>query len=87
MGIWDGLKRDWESFIDSLTGRLDPRAYSAGGLKVSCPHCGSDGFRARGEIGNYTVLICDRCGLAQRFAKRPEPIPAKSKVSEGWPDV
>lgn len=77
--------------VESLAGSSDPRPYTAGGLKVNCPHCGSDGFREyRGPLKTAlgsSHLICDRCGLVLWFAKLAEPIPAKPKDPEEWPDV
>lgn len=98
MGIWDGLKRG----VGSLAGSSDPRAYAAGGLKVSCAHCDSDRFREGRALLNTagmtfmnldwankeaTTLTCARCGFIQWFANRPEPIPAKPRAMEEWPDV
>ena len=86
----------------SLVGSQDPTAYTAGGVKLSCPHCGSDGFHEGRALLNTvgmtfmnldwankeaTTLTCDRCGFIQWFARRPEPIPSKPRDLGDWSDV
>lgn len=97
MGLWEGLMRGSKALLEGA----DPACYEAGGLKVSCPHCRSDGFHEARALRNTagmtlmgldwadkraTTLTCGRCGLIQWFAIPPRPIPAKPQKPENWLD-
>ena len=67
----------------------EPQAYTAGGRKVVCQHCGNDRFTRREAMLNTRIatffeldwvnrsgiaLVCSNCTLIQWFGEAPEPV-------------
>ncbi len=74
MGFWNDLMSGKRSFEKAM----GPVSYQAGGIKLVCPHCHSDGFFEGRRLMNtagmtffgldwaekeVTILTCGRCGL------------------------
>jgi predicted nucleic-acid-binding Zn-ribbon protein len=68
---------------------MGPGSYSAGGIRVVCPHCKNDTFdqheaQLNTPVATFlnldwtnktgTALICANCGLIQWFGKEPQRI-------------
>ena len=83
MGIWEGVKRGTKALIRGE----GPVSFLAGGQKVTCPHCKSEGFfEGRALLNTFgmtflkldwankeaTTLMCNQCGLVQWFGVEPE---------------
>jgi hypothetical protein len=68
---------------------FEPGPFSAGGKRISCPHCGHETFDIQDKVFNSwsrelftselfsqtaAVLICTNCTHLQWFGERPERI-------------
>lgn len=67
------------------------KSYSAAGIRVACTHCKGELFQEQEALLNKTsstfldldwldksgtALICEKCGLIQWYAKKPERDPS-----------
>jgi hypothetical protein len=78
--LGDALKAGIKGFVNASK----PGEYSAGGIKVTCPHCGNAVFKMQGpfsfqmwEGGAAYIkasLTCLTCGLIQWFGEEPEKL-------------
>jgi hypothetical protein len=81
------LKRAMKAGVKGFAKAFAPGGYEAGGVQVRCAHCSGELFQEREALLNTTgaslvgldwlnksgtALVCERCGLIQWFAKRPE---------------
>jgi predicted nucleic-acid-binding Zn-ribbon protein len=92
MSIWNGFRRGAKAILQGE----GACSFAAGGRKIRCPHCESEGFFAKRVLLNTygmtllnldwankeaTTLTCDRCGMIQWFGVAPERV-AKPPHSE-----
>lgn len=83
------LGRALKAGVKGFAKAFEPAPYSAGGIRVSCPHCKGELFQEQEALLNTTgatlfkldwldksgtALICDRCGLIQWYARKPERV-------------
>lgn len=81
------LGRALKAGVKGFAKAFEPARYLAAGLPVFCPHCKGDLFQEQEALLNTTgatlvnldwldksgmALLCEKCGLIQWYAKKPE---------------
>lgn len=85
------LGRALKAGAKAFSKNFEPARYSAAGIRVACTHCKGELFREQEALLNKTsstfldldwldksgtALICEKCGLIQWYAKKPERDPS-----------
>ena len=72
--------RAWKAAVKgykegTVPDHLPPSEYQGGGHRIRCPQCGNERFMERpAPFSLSTLLTCERCGLEQRYGKKPEKL-------------
>lgn len=95
MGLWEGLMRGAKALAEGPA----PYNFTAGEIKVACPHCECDLFHEGRALRNTrgmtlagldwadrhaTTLTCHRCGLIQWFGREPRRVEPKPRRDGDW---